>query len=119
MGHLTLGPADIQPLLEGLAIQGTGGGGSPEWGREILERIVRRGRAWNVIEPDDVPDAAPVVSGGIMGSVKTFEAIGFKSWCSAGRPISSCWTRRAPWKHCSSVPWTTWCLSRWAGSTHR
>jgi DUF917 family protein len=77
MAKLTLTPDDIHPLLEGLAIMGTGGGGNPSWGRMILEQDVRMGRTWNVISPEDVPDDATVVSGGIMGSVKTLEAIGF------------------------------------------
>ncbi len=78
MGKLTLGPDDIQPLLEGLAIMGTGGGGNPQWGRMILEQDVRMGRTWNIIAPEDVPDDATVVSGGIMGSVKALESIGFE-----------------------------------------
>ena len=79
MGKLTLGPDDIQPLLDGLAIMGTGGGGSPDWGRMILEQDVRMGRTWNIIAPEDVPDEATVVSGGIMGSVKALESIGFEN----------------------------------------
>lgn len=79
MTRLKLTSADIEPLLEGLAILGTGGGGSPAWGRMILEQDVRMGRTWNVIAPDDVPDTATVVSGGIMGSVKALEAIGFEN----------------------------------------
>ena len=79
MAKLTLTPADIGPLLEGLAIMGTGGGGSPIWGQMILEQDVRMGRTWNIIAPEDVPDEATVVSGGIMGSVKALEAIGFEN----------------------------------------
>ncbi len=77
MSKLTLTANDIDPLLEGLAIMGTGGGGNPAWGKMILEQDVRMGRAWNVIAPEDLPDDATVVSGGIMGSVKALEAIGF------------------------------------------
>jgi DUF917 family protein len=79
MSTLHLTPEDIDPLLEGLAILGTGGGGSPTWGRLILEQDVRMGRQWNIIAPEDVPDHATVVSGGIMGSVKALEAIGFEN----------------------------------------
>jgi hypothetical protein len=79
MGKLTLTPDDIHPLLEGLAIMGTGGGGNPTWGRMILEQDVRMSRTWNIIAPEDVPDEATVVSGGIMGSVKALEAIGFEN----------------------------------------
>jgi DUF917 family protein len=79
MTKLTLTPDDIQPLLEGLAIMGTGGGGNPSWGQMILKQDVRMGRTWSIIAPEDVPDAATVVSGGIMGSVKALEAIGFEN----------------------------------------
>jgi DUF917 family protein len=77
MGPLVLTPADIPHLLAGLAILGTGGGGNPGWGRLILENDHRRGRAWNVITLDEVPDDATVVCAGMMGSVKAIESIGF------------------------------------------
>lgn len=79
MSNLTLTAHDIDPLLEGLAIMGTGGGGNPLWGKQILEQDVRMGRSWNVVAPEDIPDDATVVSGGIMGSVKALEAIGFEN----------------------------------------
>lgn len=75
MATYRLRPEDIDPLLEGLAILGTGGGGEPAWGRAILEREFAEGREIRIVDPDDVADDALVVSGGIMGSVKTFEAI--------------------------------------------
>ncbi len=68
---------DIEPLLEGLALLGTGGGGSPEWGREILLNDLARGRRITLIDPDSVEDDALIVSGGIMGSVKTLEKMSF------------------------------------------
>jgi uncharacterized protein len=77
MSDLVLTAQDIHPLLEGLAILGTGGGGNPEWGRMILEQDLKMGRTWHIIDPQDVEDTATVVSGGIMGSVKALESIGF------------------------------------------
>jgi DUF917 family protein len=68
---------DIEPLLRGLAILGTGGGGNPDWGRGILEIDVRRGRAWDVVGLDELPADATVVCAGMMGSVKAIEDIGF------------------------------------------
>ncbi|HBG73980.1 MAG: hypothetical protein A2X25_02435 [Chloroflexi bacterium GWB2_49_20] len=67
--------ANIGQFLEGLAILGTGGGGSPEWGRIILENDLDKGRAATIVKPENVPDDAIVASGGIMGSVKTLEKI--------------------------------------------
>lgn len=77
MSELVLTSQDIRPLLEGLAIMGTGGGGNPDWGLMILEQDLKMGRNWHIIDPQDVDDTATVVSGGIMGSVKALEGIGF------------------------------------------
>ncbi len=76
MDRYALTRKDVDPLLEGLAILGTGGGGSPEWGRAILENDLARGRELLLVPPEQVPDDALIVSGGIMGSVKTFEQMG-------------------------------------------
>ncbi|MGI9950772.1 DUF917 domain-containing protein [Moorellaceae bacterium AZ2] len=73
MAGYRITPADIDPLLEGLAILGTGGGGNPEWGRAILEKDLAEGRELVLVDPDQVPDDSLVVCGGIMGSVKTLE----------------------------------------------
>lgn len=72
----TFTPQDIDPLLEGLAIMGTGGGGSPEWGKAIMKNDFARGRTPQIISLDDIRDDATVVSGGIMGSVKRLEEMG-------------------------------------------
>lgn len=74
----TLSPDDVAPLLEGLAIVGTGGGGSPSWGQAILEHDFAMGRIPSVIPLDEIDDDATVVSGGIMGSVKVLEAMGIE-----------------------------------------
>jgi DUF917 family protein len=66
---------NIGAFLEGLAILGTGGGGSPEWGRIIMENDLEKGRAAKIVKPEDVPDDAVVASGGIMGSVKVLDKI--------------------------------------------
>jgi hypothetical protein len=77
MKKIELNREDITPLLEGLAILGTGGGGNPEWGRKIMENDIARGRTWRIIPLDEVPDDWIVVCGGLMGSVSALEAIGF------------------------------------------
>lgn len=68
---------DIEPLIEGLTIMGTGGGGSPAFGRAILENDLRHGRRLSMIAPDEIKDEAQVVSGGIMGSTKVIDRLGF------------------------------------------
>jgi DUF917 family protein len=77
MSTLTLTSQDIEPLLEGLAILGTGGGGNPSWGQMILENDLARGRSWTIVPLEDVPDDWTIVCGGMMGSVKAIESIGF------------------------------------------
>lgn len=68
---------DVEPLLEGLTIMGTGGGGSPAFGRVILENDLAEGRELALVSPDDIDDEAQVVSGGIMGSTEIIDRLGF------------------------------------------
>jgi DUF917 family protein len=76
MSTYPLSPNDVAPLLEGLAILGTGGGGSPSWGKAILEHEFSVGRIPRIISLKDIRDDATVVSGGMMGSVKVLEDMG-------------------------------------------
>jgi DUF917 family protein len=76
MAVYTFTPADIEPLLEGLAIFGTGGGGSPEWGAAIMHNDFARGRQPQIVPLDAISDSVTVVCGGIMGSVKKLEEFG-------------------------------------------
>jgi DUF917 family protein len=76
MATLELKREDIEPLLEGLAIFGTGGGGSPAWGKAILENDFACGRTPRIVDLDTISDDSTVVSGGIMGSVKVLEQMG-------------------------------------------
>jgi hypothetical protein len=69
-------PEDIDPLLEGLAIFGTGGGGAPEWGKAILHNEFAHGRRPQIIPLEEISDHATVVCGGIMGSVKRLKEFG-------------------------------------------
>jgi len=67
----------VDPLLEGLAIYGTGGGGSTEFGRKILQNDFNRGRSAEIVDPEEIENDAFVVSGGILGSVKEIDNISF------------------------------------------
>jgi uncharacterized protein len=68
---------EIEPFLEGMAIGGTGGGGTPSWGREIMNNDFAKGRKYDLVDPEDVADDALIVSGGIMGSVKALDYMSF------------------------------------------
>ncbi len=76
MSTYAFAPDDVAPLLEGLAILGTGGGGSPSWGQAILEHDFSMGRTPSIIPLQDIDNDATVVSGGMMGSVKVLEDMG-------------------------------------------
>lgn len=77
MARRVISREDVDALLIGLAIYGTGGGGDPEWGRRILENDFAKGRVCEIVDPEDISDDAFVCSGGIMGSVKALEKMSF------------------------------------------
>lgn len=61
---------ELDNLLRGLAVLGTGGGGDPERsGRPLFEHDHAQGLAYEIYHPDEVEDEATVVSGGYLGSV--------------------------------------------------
>lgn len=68
----------IAPLLKGLSLFGTGGGGAPGFGKAIMENDFRQGRRYILADPEDVPDDALIVSGGILGSVKAVDEAFFE-----------------------------------------
>ena len=79
MSQYVLTREDMKPLLEGLAVFGTGGGGSPLFGKAIMENDFKRGRKYILVDAQDIKDNAFVVSGGIMGSVAAIDALGVDS----------------------------------------
>ena len=60
---------DIDDLVVGTTILGTGGGGSPRIGRAALESDLAEGRKLSIISLDEVDDDALVVSPYYVGSV--------------------------------------------------
>jgi DUF917 family protein len=60
---------DIEDLVVGTTIFGTGGGGNPENGRRILESDLKAGRRLRVATLDEIPDDALVVSPYYVGTV--------------------------------------------------
>lgn len=75
---------DIDALLLGLGILGTGGGGDPEWGKKVIENDFAKGRKYLIADSEDVENDAFICSGGIMGSVKSLEGMSYgeivESW---------------------------------------
>ncbi|MCX6100475.1 MAG: DUF917 domain-containing protein [Candidatus Bipolaricaulota bacterium] len=61
---------EIAWMLSGLGIMGTGGGGDPQaWGASLIKADQARKRVYQLVDPEEVPDDALVVSGGYLGSV--------------------------------------------------
>ncbi len=68
---------DLEHLLRGLALLGTGGGGDPELsGRRIFENDFKNNITYQIYHPDEVEDDALVISGGYLGSVARHESEG-------------------------------------------
>ena len=67
MGIYTLKKEDISPLLKGLTVYGTGGGGEPEFGQVILDNEFAQGRDCRVIDLQDVEDDSRGTGGGAFG----------------------------------------------------
>jgi DUF917 family protein len=59
----------IDNLIVGTTILGTGGGGSPKTGRKTLESDLEAGRKLRVVDLDEIPDDALIVSPYYIGSI--------------------------------------------------
>jgi hypothetical protein len=67
---------EIAWMLDGLGIMGTGGGGDPQaWGASVIKADLARKRTYQLVDPEEVPDGALVVSGGYLGSVAEDRAL--------------------------------------------
>jgi DUF917 family protein len=59
----------IEDLVVGTTILGTGGGGTPQDGREVLESDLKAGRRLSIVNLDEIPDESLLVSPYYIGSV--------------------------------------------------
>jgi hypothetical protein len=59
----------IEDLVVGTTILGTGGGGSPQAGIEVLESDLKAGRRLRIVNLDEIPDESLLVSPYYIGSV--------------------------------------------------
>jgi DUF917 family protein len=79
-----LNKTDITDLCVGTTVLGTGGGGSPELGFFILNRLLETGKEIKLISVEEVPDDEIVVHPALVGSIapakdKTME---MEEYCS-------------------------------------
>jgi len=64
-----LDKADVSDLCIGATVLGTGGGGSPELGLSLLNRLLEMGKEIKLISVDAVPDDEIVVHPAMVGSI--------------------------------------------------
>ena len=76
MTETILSKDDLNDMLVGVGILGTGGGGDPDtFGRPLVEWDIKKGREYRIIDPEEIRDDAFVVSGGYAGSVKAAKSV--------------------------------------------
>lgn len=76
MTERILSKDDLNDMLVGVGILGTGGGGDPEtFGRPLIEWDIKKGREYRIVDPKEINDDAFVVSGGYGGSVKAAKSV--------------------------------------------
>jgi len=69
-----LNKVDISDLCLGTTVLGTGGGGSPELGLFILNRLLEMGKEIRLISVEEVPDDEIVVHPAMVGSIAPAKA---------------------------------------------
>ncbi|MGB9615549.1 MAG: DUF917 domain-containing protein [Fervidobacterium sp.] len=57
----------LESLLIGAEIMGCGGGGPPEWAIRMISNVVKQGKRFRLIDPEEVPDEKLVVIVGRVG----------------------------------------------------
>jgi DUF917 family protein len=60
---------DLYDIILGCTVLGTGGGGDPEQGKQLIQKDIQAGREFKIINLDDVPDDALIGSPYMCGSI--------------------------------------------------
>jgi len=68
-----LSPQDLLDLVDGAAVFSAGGGGAPEAGYGIVDKLTSEGYAVNFVAPSEVPDNAKIVNFACVGATTTVE----------------------------------------------
>lgn len=69
----TLTQQELLDLVDGAAIFSAGGGGDPDVGYEIVDRLTSSGFTARMVAPSEVPDDAKVVNFACVGATTTLE----------------------------------------------
>ena len=56
-----LSKQDIEDLLIGAKIMGTGGGGETEWARPLIQEVYENRKKFRLVDPNEIPDSEKVV----------------------------------------------------------
>ncbi len=76
MGEWKLSKDDIEDIVVGAAILGTGGGGDPYIGKLMVLQVLEKGKEIVLVDPDDVDNDSFVLAPAFMGApVTLFEKI--------------------------------------------
>jgi DUF917 family protein len=60
---------EVEDLVQGCCFMGTGGGGPPDLGRDLLKKALDKGQDIRLTDPSDVHDDAWVCTGAFVGSI--------------------------------------------------
>jgi len=69
----TLSPQDLLDLVDGAAIFSAGGGGDPETGYTIADKLASEGYTVRLVAPSEVPNNAKIVNFACVGATTTVE----------------------------------------------
>lgn len=69
----TLNYQDLLDLVDGAAIFSAGGGGDPQVGYKIVDKLASQGYTVKLVAPSEVPDEAKVVNFACVGATTTVE----------------------------------------------
>ena len=81
-----LSQQDLKDMVDGAAIFSAGGGGDPEVGYSIVDRLIEKGLVAQMVDPSEVPDDAFIINFACVGAttsvayrgdaaLKTFQAL--------------------------------------------
>jgi len=60
---------EAEDLVHGCCFMGTGGGGGPEIGLDLLRKTLEEGQKIKLTDPNNLPDDAWICTGAFVGSI--------------------------------------------------
>jgi hypothetical protein len=81
---------DLQDIIRGSTVLGTGGGGSPEEGLKTIERELEKGKKFLFIDLNELPDDATIASPYCVGSLMPKGVVSVYDKTEKGFPVAEC-----------------------------